>query len=141
MGRDLDRGQGLRRTREKIRFSSFCLFPLVLTEIQESTGHSIRSLPCGISSLRPRRACRCQAARRPDDPDLLWFACAECNWAEGPDHSGLLGGKLYPLFNPRKQRWKRQFRWDTTVLVGKTFSGKDTVQVLSINDGTTATSR
>jgi hypothetical protein len=62
------------------------------------------------------------------------FACAECNWAKGPNLAGLLGGKLYPLFNPRKQSWKRRFRWDNTILVGKTFSGKVTVQVLNVNE-------
>ena len=25
--------------------------------------------------------------------------------------SGLLDGKLYPLFNPRQQSWRRHFRW------------------------------
>ena len=69
-----------------------------------------------------------------DDADILCFACAECNWAKGPNLAGLLGGKLYPIFNPRKQSWKRHFRWDNTILVGKTFSGKVTVQVLNINE-------
>ena len=45
-----------------------------------------------------------------DDPDLLCFACAECNWSKGPNLSGLLAGKLYPLFNPRKQTWQRHFK-------------------------------
>ena len=45
-----------------------------------------------------------------------------------------LGGKLYPLFNPRKQNWYRHFRWDHTILVGKTKTGIVTVQVLNIND-------
>jgi 5-methylcytosine-specific restriction endonuclease McrA len=50
----------------------------------------------------------------------LCLSCAECNWAKGPNLAGLLGGKLYPLFNPRKQRWKRHFRWRGTALAGKT---------------------
>jgi len=69
-----------------------------------------------------------------DHPEHLCFACAECNWAKGPNLSGLFGGKLYPLFNPRTQRWKRHFRWEQTTLVGKTFTGKVTVQVLNINE-------
>ena len=69
-----------------------------------------------------------------DDPNLLCFACAECNWSKGPNLSGLFGGKLYPLFNPRKQNWNRHFRWEQTNLVGKTYSGKVTVQVLNINE-------
>jgi hypothetical protein len=55
-----------------------------------------------------------------DDPNGLCYACAECNWAKGPNLAGLLGGKLYPLFNPRTQNWHRHFRWEHTILVGKT---------------------
>ncbi len=68
-----------------------------------------------------------------DDPDALCFACSECNWAKGPNISGLIGGKLYPLLNPRKQNWHRHFFWDHTTLVGKTKIGMVTVQVLNIN--------
>jgi hypothetical protein len=46
----------------------------------------------------------------------------------------LLGGNLYRLFNPRKQSWRRHFRWESTILVGKTKTGVVTVQVLNIND-------
>jgi hypothetical protein len=42
-----------------------------------------------------------------NDPECLCFACAECNWAKGPNLAGLFEGKLYPLFNPRKQNWNR----------------------------------
>jgi hypothetical protein len=69
-----------------------------------------------------------------DDPEVLCYACAQCNWAKGPNLAGLHGGKLYPLFNPRKQLWHRHFRWKHTILVGKTKTGIVTVQVLNIND-------
>jgi hypothetical protein len=69
-----------------------------------------------------------------DDANNLCYACAECNWAKGPNLAGLLGRKLYPLYNPRTQNWNRHFRWEQTVLVGKTKSGIVTVQVLNIND-------
>ena len=69
-----------------------------------------------------------------NDPGALCYACSECNWAKGANLAGLLEGKLYPLFNPRKQRWKRHFRWDHTTLVGKTKTGIATIQVLNIND-------
>ena len=69
-----------------------------------------------------------------DDPNMLCWACAECNWAKGPNLAGMLGGKLYPLFNPRMQNWHRHFRWEHTILVGKTKTGVVTVQVLNIND-------
>jgi hypothetical protein len=69
-----------------------------------------------------------------DDPETLCYSCAQCNWAKGPNLAGLEGGKLYPLFNPRKQIWSRHFRWEQTLLVGRTKTGIVTVQVLNIND-------
>lgn len=69
-----------------------------------------------------------------DDPQMLCWACAECNWAKGPNLAGLLNGTLYRLFNPRQQIWRRHFRWEHTILVGKTKTGIVTVQVLNIND-------
>jgi len=69
-----------------------------------------------------------------DDPEFLCYACSECNWAKGPNLSGTLRGKLYPLFNPRRQNWTRHFYWDHTTLVGKTKTGMVTVHVLNIND-------
>jgi HNH endonuclease len=71
--------------------------------------------------------------RGSDDPNALCFAGSECNWAKGPNISGLIGGKLYPLFNPRKQIWNRHFYWDHTTLIGKTKTGMVTIQVLNIN--------
>lgn len=47
--------------------------------------------------------------------------------------AGLLGGKIYRLFNPRTQQWRRRFRWEGALIVGKTRCGKVTVQVLNIN--------
>jgi hypothetical protein len=69
-----------------------------------------------------------------DDPASLCYACPECNWAKGPNLAGRLEGKLYALFNPRTQSWKRHFYWDHTTLVGKTKTRIVTVQVLNIND-------
>ena len=69
-----------------------------------------------------------------DGDDNLCLACGECNWSKGPNLAGLIGGKLYPLFHPRRQNWKRHFRWDQTILAGKTYSGRVTVQVLNINE-------
>lgn len=63
-----------------------------------------------------------------EDPEFLCFACSACNWAKGPNLAGMLGGKLYPLFNPRKQSWARHFYWDHTTLVGKTKTGMVTIQ-------------
>ena len=69
-----------------------------------------------------------------DDRGALCWACSRCNWSKGPNVAGLLSGRLYPLFNPRKQNWHRHFRWEQCLLVGKTKTGIVTVQVLNIND-------
>ena len=69
-----------------------------------------------------------------DDPANLALACNHCNQHKGPNLTGLLDGKLYPLFNPRKQNWNRHFRWEQTTLVGKTKTGIVTVQVLNMNN-------
>jgi hypothetical protein len=68
-----------------------------------------------------------------DDHDNLCLSCSHCNWQKGPNLSGLLNGKLYALFNPRKQNWHPHFEWDQTLLIGKTATGTVTVQVLDIN--------
>ena len=55
-------------------------------------------------------------------------------FSKGPNLTGLLDGKIVPLFHPRRQVWKRHFRWQGGFLVGKTLAGKVTVGVLNINE-------
>src|SRR5262245_50099775 len=76
-----------------------------------------------------------------DVADNLCLACSECNWAKGPNLAGLLDGKLYLLFHPRRQSWARHFRWDGTAIVGKTKSGIVTVRVLDMNSTSRVTLR
>jgi 5-methylcytosine-specific restriction endonuclease McrA len=45
-----------------------------------------------------------------DELQNLCLSCAHCNWAKGTDLSGLLDGKIVPLFHPRRQTWGRHFR-------------------------------
>jgi len=68
-----------------------------------------------------------------DDSANLCLACRECNLAKGTNLTGLLDGKIIPLFHPRRQIWKRHFRWQGASLVGKTRVGKATAVVLQIN--------
>ncbi len=65
----------------------------------------------------------------------LVLACFPCNNHKGPNIAGLdpLTKKLTPLFNPRRHKWARHFRWDGPVLVGKTAIGRVTIGVLEIN--------
>ena len=69
-----------------------------------------------------------------DDPNNLCFSCSLCNWYKGTNLAGLIGDKVVALFHPRRQTWKRHFRWYLTTLVGKTKIGMVTVRVLRIND-------
>jgi hypothetical protein len=40
------------------------------------------------------------------------------------------------LFNPRRQRWKRHFRWseDGALIIGRTICGRATVVALNLNN-------
>jgi hypothetical protein len=42
--------------------------------------------------------------------------------------------RLAPLFNPRRHKWSRHFRWQGSSLVGRTAIGRVTVALLNIND-------
>jgi hypothetical protein len=65
----------------------------------------------------------------------LALACFPCNNHKGPNIAGLdpLTKKLAKLFNPRRNKWQRHFRWDGPYLVGKTAVGRVTIAVLEIN--------
>ncbi|HEX4793556.1 MAG TPA: HNH endonuclease [Humisphaera sp.] len=63
----------------------------------------------------------------------LCLACPECNFAKGPNVAGLINGKLFPLFHPRRQLWKQHFRWQGAMVVGTTKVGAVTVRVLNMN--------
>ncbi len=69
-----------------------------------------------------------------DDLFNLAWSCQNCNLAKGSNLSGRVLGQIVTLFHPRKQNWKRHFRWDGPVLVGKTSCRKATIRVLNMND-------
>ena len=69
-----------------------------------------------------------------DDPDSFASPARNATGPRGRTWQGFQVASSIPLFNPRRQSWKRHFRWENTILVGRTFSGKVTVQVLNIND-------
>ena len=58
-----------------------------------------------------------------------------CNRRKGPNIAGVdpKTKKISPLFNPRRHKWTRHFRWDGAVLVGKSAIGRATIQVLKLN--------
>jgi hypothetical protein len=62
-------------------------------------------------------------------------ACFACNRHKGPNLAGVdpKTGKKTWLFNPRRHKWHRHFRWHGPVLVGRTPTGRATIVVLAIN--------
>src|SRR5262245_63903067 len=85
--------------------------------------------PFHIEHVIPRKH------RGDDDPANLAWACHECNLAKSSNLSGRdpMTGRIVVLFNPRRQRWKRHFRWDGARLIGLTPCGRATIDVLNIN--------
>jgi hypothetical protein len=70
-----------------------------------------------------------------DDPDNLALACHHDNDHKGPNLSGIdpQTGRTARLFNPRRQRWQRHFRFSGPYIVGRTYCGRATVMVLALN--------
>jgi hypothetical protein len=66
----------------------------------------------------------------------LAYACLRCNLHKGPNLTGLdpKTNRLTRLFNPRRQRWTRHFRWQGALLLGTTAAGRTTVDLLAMND-------
>ncbi len=65
----------------------------------------------------------------------LALACFADNHHKGPNLAGIdpKTRRRTWLFNPRRHRWTRHFRWDGPLLVGRTAVGRTTIAVLGIN--------
>jgi hypothetical protein len=74
--------------------------------------------------------------RGPTSAANLALTCLHDNSHKGPNIAGIdpRMRKLTPLFNPRRHKWVRHFRWNGAVLVGLTGIGRTTIAVLNIND-------
>jgi hypothetical protein len=70
-----------------------------------------------------------------DYPGNLALCCHHDNLHKGPNLTGIdpITKKLTRLFNPRRHKWSRHFRWDGPLLVGRTAIGRTTVAVLGMN--------
>jgi hypothetical protein len=66
----------------------------------------------------------------------LALACFYCNSFKGPNVAGVdpQSRRVVRLFHPRRDAWKKHFRWEGPVLVGRTSVGRTTIVVLAIND-------
>jgi hypothetical protein len=68
-------------------------------------------------------------------PNNLALSCFYDNCFKGPNIAGLdpLTDQVTRLFNPRRHKWHRHFRWHGPILLGRTAIGRATVSVLCIN--------
>jgi hypothetical protein len=71
-----------------------------------------------------------------DDAANRCWSCNRCNLHKGPNLSGRdpLTDDVALLFNPRRQMWRRHFKWLGPILLGRTSIGRATIAVLDIND-------
>ena len=73
-----------------------------------------------------------------DDAENLWLACRSCNlFKSDQTHSrDPLTGRRVRLFNPRRQKWWRHFRWsgEGMFIIGHTTCGRATVVALNLNN-------
>lgn len=67
----------------------------------------------------------------------LAYACLHCNRHKGPNLAGIerkgASRQIIALYNPRRHKWDRHFRWDGPQIVGQTAIGRVTIQVLQMN--------
>lgn len=65
----------------------------------------------------------------------LALACCFCNRYKGPNLSGIdpVSSQVVRLFHPRQDVWKEHFSWSGPLIVGKTPTGRATIQALRFN--------
>jgi hypothetical protein len=70
-----------------------------------------------------------------DAPELLAWACSECNYHKGPNLVSIdpQTKEQAPLFNPRRDDWNDHFTTERGVLVGLTPTGRATARLLNMN--------
>jgi hypothetical protein len=87
-------------------------------------------LPHAVDHIRPR------FHHGETSINNLCLACAWCNTYKGTNIAGIDPdtGVLTPLFNPRQESWTDHFRWNGTILIGRSAVGRTTIDVLRINE-------
>jgi len=67
--------------------------------------------------------------------DNLALACCFCNRFKSPNLSGVdpATREVTLLFDPRRNVWEDHFVWDGPRLIGRTGTGRATIQTLQIN--------
>jgi hypothetical protein len=70
-----------------------------------------------------------------DSPSNLALSCHQDNLHKGPNLTGIdpKTKRITRLFNPRRHKWSRHFRWNGPTLIGSTAIGRTTVATLAMN--------
>ena len=70
-----------------------------------------------------------------DELENLALACYRCNKYKGPNLSAIdpKTKKVVSLFNPRQQRWRDHFSRKGVLIVGRSATGRATVNLLQMN--------
>jgi len=65
----------------------------------------------------------------------LALSCYYCNVYKGPNLTGLdpATGQMTRLYHPRRHKWSYHFRFDGSILMGRTAIGRTTIDVLRMN--------
>jgi hypothetical protein len=96
---------------------------------QHPASHSSASFTCDHITPRVRGA--------GNTPDELAWACYACNGHKSAKTHATdpQTGRNVQLFNPRRQRWERHFRWssDSLHIIGRTATGRATIEALHLN--------
>ena len=97
----------------------YCRLPQAFDENPFEIDHAISRKHGGLSEL-----------------SNLSLSCFWCNAFKGSDIAGrdVRTRRLVPLFNPRRHKWTRHFRWMGPILVGRTPIGRVTITLLKMND-------
>ena len=86
-------------------------------------------MPIEIEHIIPRKH------RGRTVPGNLAWACIYCNGYKGQNLTGRdpTTGKIKPLYHPRRHKWSHHFRYQGSMLIGRTAIGRTTIDVLQIN--------
>ena len=103
------------------RAAGRCEYCLMHQALQGATFH--------VEPIRPR------SRGGSSDLDNLAWCCPGCNLRKA-DRIGARDaetGEDVPLFHPRREDWSEHFRWKGQVLVGRSPTGRATINALDLN--------
>lgn len=108
-----------RKVRQRARHRcEYCQLPEVVSPIPHEIDHIVAEQHHGSTAL-----------------GNLALACFADNHHKGPNLAGIdpQSGRRTWLYHPRRHKWKRHFRWEGALLVGRTAIGRATIEVLQMN--------